>query len=95
MEWFDGINPITQSCTNFEDSILVKRKNVRYTPSERSHADIKSPRTRKQRSKSKENLTISLVTRDPERSVCLINQEEVDQFINLICKYILYTFIEF
>lgn len=88
MDWFDDINATVGSRSNLNESILVKKKNVRYTPSEKSHAVFNSSRISKcpQKTQQKESLTVSVITRDPERSICLINQEEVDQFINLICK---------
>nr|CDS29732.2 speedy protein A [Hymenolepis microstoma] len=85
MDWFDDINATIDSCVNLDESILVKKKNVRYTPSEISHAVFTSRINKcSQEIQPKENLTVSTINRNPERSICIINQEEVDQFINLI-----------
>ena len=92
MDWFDDISTIDCTHTGLVESILVKKRNVRYTPSEKSRALSKSSRLNKRfhKKQKNENISISVVTRDPERNVCLINQEEIEKFLNLICKHMLF-----
>lgn len=87
--WFEDINTIANNCRHLDESMYTNKRNVRYTPSEKSHSKSNPQYMLKRSYKAhqKNKLSISVVTRDSDRSVCLINQDEVDRFVNLICEF--------
>ena len=88
--WFDDINTIECTSTCFHELSGPKKRNVRYTPSAKSERFSTHLCKRKRSPKIVEAIRtapISAITRSAERNVCVVSQEEVDNFLNLLCKF--------
>lgn len=87
--WFDDIATLGSNFPESHALHAMKKRNIRYTPSAKSQGVSTHLCKRKRSPKIQEkinNIPNAAVAHDPERSVCVVNQEEIDQFLSLIRK---------
>ena len=87
--WFDDINDSKSTSSCLREESGSRKRNVRYTPSAKSQRLSTHLCKRKRSPKLVEQIRpapVTAITRCAERNVCIVNQEEVDHFLNLICK---------
>lgn len=89
--WFDDIYNVETSVSYSEKENASKKRNIRYTPSANQSSAVPHILKRKRSPRVIENgnwAPIPRICQQNAKSACIVNPEEVDEFLNLLSELI-------